>query len=407
MAREAMRVDVLIFGGGAAGLWLLDDLVRDGYSAVLLEAHALGSGQTVASQGIIHGGLKYTLSGMLTSSADAIKHLPGLWRQCLAGQAKPDLSGTPLRSDFCYLWSTDSLWSKLGKLGASMALQVKPVSLPRGEWPQLLAGCPGSVSRLDEQVIDPHGLIAVLAMRHAERLLKIDADNREVMGVTFDIAASGVVTRVLLRDATTQNTLEFEPAKIVLTAGEGNAALRAQVGLSTDAMQRRPLHVTMARGPLPVFNGHCTDGSKTRVTITTDTDSAGRTVWQIGGQVSEDGVAMERVALIAHVKKELLATLPGLKEEMLRGVEWSTYRVNRAEGTTRGGQRPSDAVVLHEGNVITCWPTKLVLAPQASNRIRRELPKAEHPFDWHALSAWTRELDVAQPPWEREREWLP
>ena len=83
---QPVQLDVVIFGGGGAGLWLLDELVRQGFSALLMEAHGLGSGQTVASQGIIHGGLKYTLSGLLTPSASAIRDMPGVWRACLAGE---------------------------------------------------------------------------------------------------------------------------------------------------------------------------------------------------------------------------------------------------------------------------------------------------------------------------------
>ena len=56
-----MRLDVLVFGGGAAGLWCLDRLRRAGYHAILLESKAIGSGQTIQSQGIIHGGGKYAL----------------------------------------------------------------------------------------------------------------------------------------------------------------------------------------------------------------------------------------------------------------------------------------------------------------------------------------------------------
>ena len=52
-----LDVEVVIFGGGIAGLWLLDELHRAGMTTLLLEAHELGSGQTIASQGIIHGGL--------------------------------------------------------------------------------------------------------------------------------------------------------------------------------------------------------------------------------------------------------------------------------------------------------------------------------------------------------------
>ena len=121
MSVAQLHFDVVIFGGGAAGLWLLDELVRDGYDAVLLEANALGSGQTVASQGIIHGGLKYTLTGLFNPSADAIKEMPGLWRDCMAGTRLPDLTATQRRSDFCYLWSTQSLMSKAGMFAASHA----------------------------------------------------------------------------------------------------------------------------------------------------------------------------------------------------------------------------------------------------------------------------------------------
>src|SRR5215510_15615387 len=111
-----LSLDVVIFGGGAAGLWLLDELARAGFAALLLEAHELGSGQTIASQGIIHGGLKYTLSGLLTPSARAISQMPTIWRRCLAGEAKPDLSYTRLRAEYCHLWRTTSLRSRLAMI---------------------------------------------------------------------------------------------------------------------------------------------------------------------------------------------------------------------------------------------------------------------------------------------------
>ncbi|MDF1622160.1 MAG: FAD-dependent oxidoreductase, partial [Pseudohongiella nitratireducens] len=56
---------ITIVGGGIAGLWLLNRLCLAGYDAILLDKGGLGSGQTLASQGIIHGGLKYALNGIL------------------------------------------------------------------------------------------------------------------------------------------------------------------------------------------------------------------------------------------------------------------------------------------------------------------------------------------------------
>ena len=76
-------VDSVIIGGGIAGVWLLRLLSQNGYNAILLEQDALGSGQTLSSQGMIHGGLKYALSGLLSKESEAIAEMPRRWKQCL------------------------------------------------------------------------------------------------------------------------------------------------------------------------------------------------------------------------------------------------------------------------------------------------------------------------------------
>ncbi|MDF1765148.1 MAG: FAD-dependent oxidoreductase, partial [Gammaproteobacteria bacterium] len=91
--------DIVLFGGGIAGLWLLNRLRNAGYSAVLLEADSLGGAQTLASQGIIHGGLKYALGGSVTDAANAIAQLPARWRACFEGSGEIDLSGCEVLSD--------------------------------------------------------------------------------------------------------------------------------------------------------------------------------------------------------------------------------------------------------------------------------------------------------------------
>src|SRR5438874_12126869 len=99
VGNETIRADVLILGGGIAGVWILDELVRAGIDAILLEKRALGDGQTVASQGIIHGGLKYMFDGHVTTSVKAIAEMPVVWRECLEGRREPNLFGTSMRSD--------------------------------------------------------------------------------------------------------------------------------------------------------------------------------------------------------------------------------------------------------------------------------------------------------------------
>ena len=67
-----LRPDIVIFGGGIAGLWLINRLNAAGYQCLLLESATLGGDQTLASQGIIHGGLKYALGGNLSNESEAI-----------------------------------------------------------------------------------------------------------------------------------------------------------------------------------------------------------------------------------------------------------------------------------------------------------------------------------------------
>lgn len=394
-----MQLDVAIFGGGAAGLWLLDTLARAGSRVLLLEAGGLGSGQTISSQGIIHGGLKYTLQGLLTRAASSIRDMPLVWRNCLAGSHAPDLRRTRVRARCCYLWQTESLSSRLGMIGAQYGLRIAPARLGMEERPTLLASCPGIVARLEEQVISPGSFLEDLASQHRDRILKIDADS----GLEFTLDGPGQVGSIHLRDVRSGGMLELQPAHVVLTAGAGNGSLRTRVGLSATAMQRRPLHMVLVRGPLPPFSGHCVDGAKTRVTITSDTDALGRTVWQIGGELAENGIHREPLELIWKARAELQAVIPGLD---LSGAEWTTYCIDRAEGATAQGQRPESVQMLVEGNVLTGWPTKLALAPVLAGELASRVMTA-HPgssLDLSALAEWPRP-SVAQPPWETCRTW--
>ena len=397
---QSMQLDAVIFGGGAAGLWLLDALERSGRRVLLFEAGELGSGQTIASQGIIHGGLKYSLQGMLTRSAAGIREMPLVWRNCLAGEGSPDLRGTRVRSQCCYLWRTDTVRSRLGMLGAKIGLRVSPEKLAAENRPELLARCPGSVARLDEQVIAPASFIADLAERHLEAVYRIDAQT----GLHFITDEAGQVTAVRLQHPQTGEWCELYPAQVILAAGAGNAALRGQIGLPSEVMQRRPLHMAMLRGDLPQLNGHCVDGAKTRVTITSDFDSHGRTVWQVGGQVAEIGVKMSEPVLIEHVRSELSAVIPGID---LANVEWAAYRVDRAEGRIAGGHRPESAQVVRDTNVITAWPTKLALVPELARKVLESIESTVEnaPPSPVLPSDWPRPV-VAKPPWETAANWI-
>ncbi len=399
-----ITVDVLVFGGGAAGLWTLDALVRSGRSALLLESARLGQGQTLCSQGILHGGLKYTLRGLFSAAADAIRDMPALWRECLAGARTPNLTTTTVLSPCCYLWRTGALASRAGMLGARAMLRVQPERLAPAERPGALHGVPGEVFRLAEPVIDPASLVGALAAAHAGRI----ASYSWTAGIDVQRTGSGSVAAVAVRAHAGGDALRAACGAIVLTAGAGNAALMERLAGAEAGMQRRPLHMTMARGELPELFGHCTDFSSTRVTITSGTDRAGRRVWQIGGQLAEDGVKMEPEALLERARAELASVLPGVS---LRGVEWATYRIDRAEARTADGARPDDAACAARGNVICGWPTKLALTPRLVQRVLEAIEAlpgggraAGARADASLPTDWPRPTP-ADPPWEGDVSW--
>lgn len=415
-----MRLDVLIFGGGALGLWLLDELSRAGCVAILIEKHALGSGQTVMSQGIIHGGVKYSLRGLLHPSSEPLRDMPRIWRECLTGTRQPDLSSARVRSEHCWLWQTQSLRSRVGMLGAKAALSTRPVEVSRDARPDALRNCRGTVARVDEQVIDTRSLIRTLAERRADRLLHAHADPQ------FDVDEDK--TRVRARIALSTNaqhaedSLALEADHVVLCAGAGNEALSSLLagavpgGHAASPMQRRDLHMTLVRGDLPILNGHCIDGAKTRVTVTSDHfkaahdgSSSNQTIWQVGGQVAEEGVAMSREELITRTRCELLDVLPGMSFE---GCMWATYRADRAEAATSRSARPDDVHVAVDGPVITAWPTKLALVPRAVERILSHLRESssQQPCDLSSddpisLPARCARPDVAPLPWHMDLTW--
>ncbi len=406
MNRTTHELDALIFGGGVAGLWLFDELHRRSFRVMLIENRALGAGQTIASQGILHGGLKYALGGLLSGSAKAVGEMTDHWRSCLEGRAEPDLRGVRIASPCCYLWRTDALSSRFGLSAAKFGLRTPVRKIALSERPPALTGCPGEILCVEEQVIDVGSLLHQLAQRHADRILNIP----DAQDVAFTTSSPGVVEAVDVRLADATTVLSLRPAVTIFTAGEGNAELRRRVGLAEQVMQLRPLHMVMVRGSLPALFGHCVDGNKTRVTITSGVDSRGRTVWQVGGEISERGVSMSASDLIAFARQELPDVLPGVD---FAKTEWATYRIQRAEGMTPRGARPEGPVWRREGSVITAWPTKLVLAPRLAELVADSLgaPAISEdsgvPFGPTKPSPTNKPPTIADPPWKVTIEWHP
>ena len=390
---KQLNVDVVIFGGGVAGLWLLTRLRQAGYQTLLLENKALGVGQTRFSQGIIHGGTKYALTGKLTASSESIFAMPKIWRDCLQGKGEIDLSSAKVLSEHQYMWSTPGLLSRLSGFFASRVVRGRMQALKKENYPAAFQykKFKGKVYRLDEPVLDAASVIHALAKPNINNIMKINS-------------ITHFSEKKLSVESSDGDIWDISTTKTILAAGKGNAELLNQMGKAVPEMQLRPLQMVMLRGGLPdKLYAHCLGASvNPRITITSGEDKQGKVVWYLGGQLAEDGIHRTREEQINEAKRELKSLMPWLNFDL---IEWATLNIERAEPKQKEGHRPATSFYYEDNNIITAWPTKLALAPNLANDVLNELEKqntkksgvTELPDFIHAA--------VADLPWQEEEKW--
>ena len=225
MKEQSINVDVVIIGGGIAGLWILNHLKKHGYKTLLLEKETLGYGQTIKSQGIIHGGLKYALTGFLSNASQAIQNMPLRWQQCLRGEGEIDLRSVGILSNVQYLWSTTQLSSSLAGFFASKTLASRVKKLKNSEYPEIFQNpdFKGTVYRLEEVVLDTISLVEALAKPHHESLIKTNSTVPYVFHYQ-----EGKHQLSSLECASGENLLKLKAKSFIFAAGEGNEALTEQ-----------------------------------------------------------------------------------------------------------------------------------------------------------------------------------
>jgi len=358
-----INLDIAVIGGGIAGLWLLNRLQSSGYDCALFESKALGSDQSVASQGMIHGGIKYTLSGALTGASEAIADMPAHWQDCLAGCGDVDLRGANVLSDHFYMWSTASVTSKLTTFFASKASRGRVEKVKAKQRPSVFQNdqFSGQLYRLVDMVLDVPSIIETLADK--------------VKGRTFLLPTAQARwsknhdQQCQLTIETTQGPVKVNAKQFIFSAGKGNADLLEQLDEKTPAMQVRPLQQVMVKLDSPHrFYGHCLGTDKTpKLTISSHPCSDGKWVWYLGGSLAEKGVGKSSSELMREAHHELQLLMPWLD---LSQAQWATLHVDRAEPKQKNFVRPDKAFI---GSAKTCtnlsvaWPTKLTLAPNLAN----------------------------------------
>jgi glycine/D-amino acid oxidase-like deaminating enzyme len=406
--------DIVVFGGGIAGLWLLNRLRDEGYNAILLEADGLGAAQTLASQGIIHGGLKYALGGSVTDAANTIAALPARWRACFDGTGEIDLSSCEVLSERYYMWSSASYRSKIKAFFGSKSLQGRVQAVPRDEFPPFFAEATveGSLYALPDFAVDTPSLLSVLRARYEASIFKVDPRD-----IRFTRDASGCASSVTLRAGTgigeavrdaENDTVSIDAQRMIFCAGKGNQTLIDAAGMRKPASQLRPLNMVWAKkaGLGSVF-AHCIgeDFSLTpKLTVTTHTADDGMPVWYLGGELAESGVGVPDDELIERAKRLIADLFPWVD---LSGAQWGCFAIDRAEAKMADGSRPDGALFIAEDGYIAAWPTKLTLTPALADSVLAELAgsasktRSEKTQTLDALARILPKATLAKAHWDR------
>ncbi len=344
----------IIIGGGIAGLWLAAEYKALGIPFALLEKNSLGFSQTLASQGIIHGGTKYSLTGAITNSTKAISLMPKLWRNSINGIGNVKLDKKILEQDYQFLWSSEKISTKVIGFFASKLMNSKLEKINQEE-EKIFSKSQDKLNlyKLNEPIINVKKTIETLYDQIGKNCYKCE--------VKKIVKKNGVYQTVIT------NFGNLEASQIILLAGEGSEEILSNSGILNFKIQKRPLAMPMVfiENKIPKLYGHYFGiGSKPIMTISSHISQNG-TVLYIGGDIAETGVLKSDREQKLETKQILKQLLPWLD---LNIKKIKILRINRIEPFSKF-KRPDLPFVEEINNLIVGWPIKLAFAPLLAKTI--------------------------------------
>ena len=199
---------------------------------LLIEPHSLGGTQSLASQGMIHGGQRYALEGRSNLHSKALQRCP---RSAGVAQRNkwPRSRAARILSQTQVLWSPGGLTSSVTAYFASKAMNSRVEPLPRDEWPEIFRTHPkfkGSIYEMGELVVDIRSITEALVAGVLDR----------IEGRNWDpVFADGKLRA--LRVSNGNHETEIAAAQFVFAAGLGNEQITRVLWPGQPVCQRRPL----------------------------------------------------------------------------------------------------------------------------------------------------------------------
>ncbi|MEZ5367229.1 MAG: FAD-dependent oxidoreductase [Bryobacterales bacterium] len=364
----SLQIDTLVIGGGVQGLWILNDLIRRNYRACLITSGPLGSGQTLQSHVFLHRGHLYENRHLV----ERITEAQPAWRDLIR---EADIE-KPTRKPVWILPSDAS--QRYLESWRACGLQYNAADLPdifRGG--DFANGPACRAFETEETWLNGEALIKALSARALPAIRtgcveRIDIRNGGVKSVEVTLADGVPVT--------------LRPRFVVLAAGVGNQQLLSSAVSFGNRRQDDRLRAASARlqrlraSQMVVVRGRnlpslgCIAPSKLFVVSHRDGPD---TVWLNSYQI-DDVASSPNLNAMPPVDPRrlrmnldvLLSAVPQLKEMEVR---YGVYTGLKSERNVDQRWVPDEEYVEHLGspslNLRVVWPSKLTLAPLASQRV--------------------------------------
>lgn len=358
---STLKCQIKIIGAGIAGLWLFNRLKTLGYDALLItDENGIGHGQTIASQGILHSGLKYAIAGKVNDLAKSISQMPDRWRNALNSKGDIDLANATINASNQQLMIPDGVGGKLVEITTKKTLG-DTVSKGTSPYPDFK----GTTLDMGEMVLDIPSVIRALAEPYIDCIRNVDPD-------------------------------EIDSDITIYTAAKTNKIIAEKNSFKVETQHRPLLMVMVKNAPFDLFAHFVGSSEKPVATVTTHYDENGTRIWYLGGQIAERAKEDDPQNAYKDVQKAFEKYLPNLDTSEF---EYAFLPIDRVEGKAeKKNWLPDLPVIRRDENTLYCWPTKLTFAPLLSDFVLEEIDfdPAQAQSDFSHL----KPAHYAQPPWD-------
>jgi len=371
---DALDVDVLIIGGGIMGLWLAKELDDKGYRFALLERKELGGEQTCHSHVYIHQGYIYNEHEIeLAAKLKSVTERWQAWLQKRSHLTRSKVSYFGFRDEVEFV-AKRAIWEN-----PLLGLSFKQVPTP--SWPAALAASANRSTAVRILVTTPERCLD-------GNLLMKELQSDAVRDCTFRIDSVDQIRMDSDRVDTVargsgDRALRVRSSFLVFAAGAGNLPLLEKefpetVTRNEKLQQIRKAHMLVIRGAkqdLPPLNGvfrsfnglFIVSRELSDENVWLVSDNRGPLIETAGDWSKYDG-RWWVPSVIAHLQE----LSPAVFDRANR-LRWGIYEAPKAEGSARGILPEGERIIPVNEHAWAVWPTKLTLAPRASDTLRAKM----------------------------------